>query len=233
MPTINILLLLIFVCLVGVGILIISLIDRVRKMEVHASSPRSVGAVAAVAPATTDARFAGVDGQRLWNLMIAADDKSGAGNGKAAELRAFYPAVLERHIEELFEEGVLDSRQGVRVPPAPVRLIKTSGGHVASWLPPADSNEIYAIGQERNAVVGGDYLALKGRLEVVSAKLCQLAKLQATPAMVGYLLPATVGSSAVGASLPSGQVLELAQGGLGAIAPPAGSQIVEVIKGSS
>ena len=233
MPTINILLLLIFVCLVGVGILVVSLIDRVRKMEVHASSPRSVGAVAAVAPATTDARFAGVDGQRLWNLMIAADDKNGAGNGKAAELRAFYPPVLERHIEELFEEGVLDSRQGVRVPPAAVRLIKTSGGQVASWLPPADSNEIYAIGQERNAVVGGDYSVLRSRLEVVSAKLCQLAKLQATPAMVAYLFPATVGAPAVGASLPSGQLLELARGGHEAIAPPAGTQIVEVIKGSS
>jgi len=66
----------------------------------------------------------------------------------------------------------------------------------------------------------------------VSAKLCQLAKLQATPAMVGYLLPATVGAPAVGASLPSGQLLELAQGGREAIAPPAESQIVEVIKGS-
>jgi hypothetical protein len=75
------------------------------------------------------------------------------------------------------------------MPPAAVRIIKTSGGQVASWLPPAESHAIYEIGLERSVSSGTGFSALRTRLEKVCAKLYEKAGIELMPQLFGHLLP--------------------------------------------
>ena len=176
----------IFVGLIGVGVLALYVMDRVHKIEKQAVRTGTAGAASA-AFGTTDPRFEGLGGQRLWELLTAPE--RAAAQPVNVHIRHLYAQVLQRHIEELFEEGTLDGRQGVRLPPAAVRIIKTSGGQVASWLPPAESHAIYEIGLERSVSSGTGFSALRTRLEKVCAKLYEKAGIELMPQLFGHLLP--------------------------------------------
>lgn len=218
----------IFLGLIGVGVLALYLMDRVHKIEKQTVRTGTAGQASA-AFGTTDPRFEGFGGQRLWELLTAPE--GGAAQPLNAQMRHLYTQVLQRHIEELFEEGTLDGRQGVRLPPAAVRIIKTSGGQVASWLPPAESHAIYEIGLERSVSSGTGFSALRTRLEKVCAKLYEKAGIELMPQLFGHLLP---GGGAVTAkqALPSIGQLALEDGSDdGAEEKSDGSNtLVEVIK---
>ena len=218
----------IFLGLIGVGVLALYLMDRVHKIEKQTVRTGTSGQASA-AFGTTDPRFEGFGGQRLWELLTAPE--GGAAQPLNAQIRHLYTQVLQRHIEELFEEGTLDGRQGVRLPPAAVRIIKTSGGQVASWLPPAESHAIYEIGLERSLSSGTGFSALRTRLEKVCAKLYEKAGIELMPQLFGHLLP---GGGAVTAkqALPSiGQLASEDGSDDGAEEKSDGSNtLVEVIK---
>ena len=218
----------IFLGLIGVGVLALYLMDRVHKIEKQTVRTGTAGQASA-AFGTTDPRFEGFGGQRLWDLLTAPE--GGAAQPLNAQIRHLYTQVLQRHIEELFEEGTLDGRQGVRLPPAAVRIIKTSGGQVASWLPPAESHAIYEIGLERSVSSGTGFSALRTRLEKVCAKLYEKAGIELMPQLFGHLLP---GGGAVTAkqALPSiGQLASEDGSDDGAEEKSDGSNtLVEVIK---
>ena len=218
----------IFLGLIGVGVLALYLMDRVHKIEKQTVRTGTAGQASA-AFGTTDPRFEGFGGQRLWELVTAPE--GGAAQPLNAQIRHLYTQVLQRHIEELFEEGKLDGRQGVRLPPAAVRIIKTSGGQVASWLPPAESHAIYEIGLERSVSSGTGFSALRTRLEKVCAKLYEKAGIELMPQLFGHLLP---GGGAVTAkqALPSiGQLASEDGSDDGAEEKSDGSNtLVEVIK---
>lgn len=218
----------IFLGLIGVGVLALYLMDRVHKIEKQTVRTGTAGQASA-AFGTTDPRFEGFGGQRLWELLTAPE--GGAAQLLNAQIRHLYTQVLQRHIEELFEEGTLDGRQGVRLPPAAVRIIKTSGGQVASWLPPAESHAIYEIGLERSVSSGTGFSALRARLEKVCAKLYEKAGIELMPQLFGHLLP---GGGAVTAkqALPSiGQLASEDGSDDGAEEKSDGSNtLVEVIK---
>jgi hypothetical protein len=184
---ISVFLIAIFLCLVGVAVMVVYLVDRVRKIELNtAAQAVATGSAAAI---TTDERFGGLAGEVLWRAVTAADDAEPARVQAATELRLLFLPVLQRHIEELFEEGVLDGRQGVRVPPPPARAIKTASGQVLSWLPAEDSREIYEIGLERSSMPQLQHAQLVERLDRVAEKLFHAAGLTLPPAFSAYLLP--------------------------------------------
>lgn len=147
-------------------VLVIYLVDRVRLVALH--STEALGEV----NGTTDGRFAGLAGEALWQSLTAdAGAADGADPALVESVRRHYAEVLERHIGELFEEGSMDGRQGVRVAPPSTRTIKTAGGAVSSWLPAAESTQIYYLGHER-AAAGLDQLdGLRNRLDELGAKL--------------------------------------------------------------
>jgi len=177
----------IFLCLVGVTVMVVYLVDRVRKIELNTTA--QAGAIGGVPASTTDERFGGLAGEPLWRAVIAADNVDLDNAQAATDLRLLFSPVLQRHIEELFEEGVLDGRQGVRVPPPPARAIKTASGQVLSWLPPEDGREIYEIGLERSSIPQFQHAHLVERLERVAEKLFHAAGLTLPPALSAHLLP--------------------------------------------
>ena len=221
----------ILVGLIGVGVLALYVMDRVHKIEKQTVRTGAAGSASAASAAfgTTDPRFEGFGGQRLWELLTAPEGE--VATPLNAQIRHLYTQVLQRHIEEIFEEGTLDGRQGVRMPPAAVRIIKTSGGQVASWLPPAESHAIYEIGLERSVSSGTGFSALRTRLEKVCARLYEKAGIELMPQLFGHLLPGG-GAASANQALPSiGQPDSAAGVGGGAEEKSGGSEtVVEVIK---
>jgi hypothetical protein len=117
------------------------------------------------------------------------------------------------------------------MPPAAVRIIKTSGGQVASWLPPAESHAIYEIGLERSVPSGTGFLALRTRLEKVCARLYEKAGIELMQQLFGHLLPGGGAVAANQALSLSGQPDSAAAVG-GGMEERSGSSetLVEVIK---
>jgi hypothetical protein len=183
---VNIFLIAIFLCLVGVTIMVVYIVDRVRKIELNTAPACGAGSSAAV---TTDERFGGLEGEALWEAVTATDDADPAKLEPLTELRLQFSPVLQRHIEELFEEGVLDGRQGVRLPPAETRAIKTAEGQVLSWLPREDGREIYQIGLERSSIPQFQHVQLGERLDRVAGRLFNAAGLTLPHVFSAYLLP--------------------------------------------
>jgi hypothetical protein len=69
---ISVFLIAIFLCLVGVAVMVVYLVDRVRKIELNtAAQAVATGSAAAI---TTDERFGGLAGEVLWRAVTAADD---------------------------------------------------------------------------------------------------------------------------------------------------------------
>jgi hypothetical protein len=116
------------------------------------------------------------------------------GSWSAAELphrisQKFVEPVLRRHIEELFEDGVLDGRHGVRFQPKAERTIKCSAGMLNSWIPPADARVIYDIGVERSHITTLNFSAIYPKLESVCDRLYAAVGITPDRTVPGLLLP--------------------------------------------
>lgn len=174
----------IFLCLISVMVLVIYIVDRVR---VVASGIQQTPDIAQ----TTDASFHEMNGQVLWDALTgdpAVQDAELAA--RLAQIRGPYADVLRRHIEEIFEEGLLDGRQGVRLSPPPLRSVKTTGGHVNSWLPMQESNEIYSIGIAKGGADPGELTVLRNRLEDVVTQLFVRTGCNVPEGLAATLIPA-------------------------------------------
>jgi hypothetical protein len=205
----------ILLCLISMMVLVIYIVDRVRVVATGLQTRADV-------PPTTDANFHELDGQPLWDALTAGEVLQDAELAtRLVQVRRAYADVLRRHIEEVFEEGLLDGRQGVRLSPPPLRSIKTSGGYVNSWLPLEESNEIYSIGTSKGAAVSGELDGLRIRLEHIvlqlfertgcgvpegfAASLIPVASplLMPSPATVGLSTGGIVTAAAVEAAMPA------------------------------
>ena len=172
--------------LIGMVVMIVYLIDRVNSMErKHALAVSTAFAgVDSAAPA-----FGNIDGAHLWEVLsgMAPLDSTAV---TIDEIRLRYEPVLRRHIEELFEDGVLDGRHGVRFQPKAERVIKCSAGMLNSWIPPADARAVYDIGLERARITSMDLSALYPKLEAVCDRLYAAVGINPDRTVPGLLLPA-------------------------------------------
>ncbi|MDG1230997.1 MAG: hypothetical protein P8P91_01935, partial [Pseudomonadales bacterium] len=56
--------------------------------------------------------------------------------------------ILQRHIEEIVEQGIYDTIKGVREEPNPEASIGGTKGEVLSWIPPKHVKRLYNFGQD-------------------------------------------------------------------------------------
>jgi hypothetical protein len=131
------LLLLILGGLVVVVVRLLSLGERLAALE------RPGGTAAETLAA--DTVFGDLRGEALWSVLSGVKQTD---PDTLASLREHYRPVLERHLEEIFLEGVLDARQGIRATPAGDRVIRGSNGTVSAWLPPELAATIYSTAQD-------------------------------------------------------------------------------------
>ena len=180
------LLLTILVGMLGVTIMIIYLTDKIHSIEKN--TRRATGSADSGPPAPIDERFAGLDGERLWQAMREMPAE-GVDPQAIDELRKCYEPVLLRHIGELLEEGVLDGRQGIQVKPNELRTIKTSHGQVVSWIPPVEARMIYDLGLDRQHSSQDDLAAIRVRLDDICDRLFISLGLSPTQRVSRVLMP--------------------------------------------
>jgi hypothetical protein len=188
----TLLLLLILAVLAVVGILLMQLADRIRALESGGSGGAQAASVVASDPA-----FHGLQAETLWQtlsglLPIDADT--------LAHLRRASEPVLQRHIEEVYLDGVLDARQGIRVLPQMPRQIRSQDGSVAFWFPLEEAQLLYSIGQERaHLTTPPDVMTLE-RLGDSCQRLHQAIGLDSGRAFALTLLPAATATAPAAAT---------------------------------
>jgi len=158
------LLLVILGCVVGVIIMSVHLIERVRTLERKANLSHTGAAI------VRDTRFEGLEGEQLW-IKLSGTPVPVDGPDPLADLRELYAPVLQRHIEEVFQEGILDGRLGMQLHPDMLREIKTTGGEITSWIPEAESHSVYALGVKKG--LGGEDpgVSIREQLDAITVKL--------------------------------------------------------------
>jgi hypothetical protein len=195
----NFLLLAILFCILGVVIMIIYLADKISMLEKNTRAATGEHAPAANPQSAPDKRFAGLSGERLWQAMSGAA-VAGLDTANIDDIRKYYGPALERHIDELFEEGLLDSRQGIQVQPDPLRNIRTTQGQLLSWLPPGEAKNIYDLGRDRGRGEDANLPELRARLDATCARVYSMLGLTPAQSFSQRLLPGPVQTTA-GASV--------------------------------
>ncbi len=174
----------ILVSMLFVAVMIIYVIDKIHSIEKNSRRAADGG----VPPAPADERFAGLEGEQLWQAM-AGTPPEGADAQAIDELREHYEPILLRHIGELLEEGVLDARQGIQIKPNDLRAIKTTHGQVLSWIPPDEARRIYDLGQDRLHAGEDNLPAIRVRLDETCDRLFASLGLSPTQSVSRILLP--------------------------------------------
>lgn len=159
----TILLLLIFAGLVGLLLVVFYMLDRVNELHKH-SGITPTGHT----PIKPDESFGGLSGKPLWDAM-AGVPMPGWSAGQLEALKPRYEAVLQKHIEMLFEDGQLDGREGYSMPVRCDRLIPTLRGEIGSWIPHEYATVIYRSGHNLATKPEEERAEIRERLEQTGA----------------------------------------------------------------
>ena len=85
----------------------------------------------------------GLLGKEIWDALSDQSDAS----ERITEVRKRYAYILQRHIEEIVEQGIYDAKKGIREEPEPEASIGGTKGEVLSWIPAKYVKRLYNVGQ--------------------------------------------------------------------------------------
>lgn len=178
------------IVLLLVLLLILHLVDRVSRIEKQA---RELGDAVRQSAQASKGPMGGLSGRVLWDTLTGKQASSLPAD-ELQQVRERYAAVLERHVEALFNEGSMDARMGVQAEPRNTRSIAVLRGEVESWLPVAQANSLYQCGAEVGHTDPAQGTALRERLEEVVQYLYTKVQLQPPAQLVQRLLPMPAGT---------------------------------------
>ena len=159
----TILLLLIFAGLVGLLLVVFYMLDRVNELHKHSGVT-----LTGHTPLKPDESFGGLSGKALWDAM-AGIPMPGWSVGQLEALKPRYEAVLQKHMEMLFEDGQLDGREGFSMPVRCDRFIATLRGEIASWIPHEYATVVYRSGHDLATKPEEERAEIRARLEQTGA----------------------------------------------------------------
>ena len=139
-------------------ILMVYLIDRVKRLEVLSLQvTTSIAQAPATAP-IADNGFLGLSAKGLWDAM-SGDLPEGFRQADLTALTSRFEFVLQNHIGLLLKLGKQDATAGnsQEIPNNPLD-IKTLRGSVASWIPAQHVATLYRSGYES---VGADEVGIQ------------------------------------------------------------------------
>lgn len=154
----TILLLLIFAGLVGLLLVVFYMLDRVNELHKHNGVTMN-----GRTPIKLDETFGGLSGKNLWDAMTGIP-MPGWSVGQIEALKLRYEAVLQKHIELLFEDGQLDGREGFSMPVRCDRIIATLRGEIESWMPHEYATVFYRSGHDRATKPEEEQPAIRDRI---------------------------------------------------------------------
>lgn len=185
------------IVLLVVVVLLIYLVGRLKQVE-----QQTLDAVAqwqAQPKAVPVGPFGGLSGRKLWDVMVGKPLPD-VGPEQIEAARESYPAVLQRHIVQTFEEGVSDGQKGVTGNPKNPRAVQTLRGKVDSWLPTAQLQTIYQCGSDIAQGKSAQDPSLQQALELACQELHDRCSVPADTDYVRMLLgPDTAPVPAAGA----------------------------------
>lgn len=172
--------------LLVVLVFIIYLVDRVNAIE------RETRQVSRSLNDTKDqpslGPFAGLSSKKLWDAMTGRVP-DGLEPSVLVEVRERYEAVLQKHIELIFQEGVKDGQRGLSGEPKNTKLISTLRGQVESWLPSAQVNTLYKCGWDSTQLPPDQLESVRMALDEVGQTLYSKALLSLTQPLSVSLMP--------------------------------------------
>lgn len=178
----TILLLLIFTGLVGLLLVVFFMLDRLNELHKHADLQKT--------PHNPDDTFGGLTGKTLWDAMIGIP-MSGWDAKKLEPLKPRYEAVLQKHLELLFEDGKLDAREGFAMPVRCDRVVATLRGEIESWMPHEYASGIYRAGQDLINLPPEEHEAVISRIDDIGEALYSATNLPPRHLLSKVLVPAS------------------------------------------
>ncbi len=178
----TILLLLIFTGLVGLLLVVFFMLDRLNELHKHADLQKT--------PYKPDDSFGGLSGKDLWDAMIGVP-MPGWDAQKLEPLRPRYEALLQKHLELLFEDGKLDAREGFAMPVRCDRKVTTLRGEIDSWMPHEYASGIYRAAQDLINLPPEEHAAVIDRIDYIGDALYSATNLPPRHPLSKVLVPAS------------------------------------------
>lgn len=178
----TILLLMIFTGLVGLLLVVFFMLDRLNELHKHADLQKT--------PHNPDDTFGGLTGKTLWDAMIGIP-LPGWDAKKLEPLKPRYEAVLQKHLELLFEDGKLDAREGFAMPVRCDRVVPTLRGEIESWMPHEYASGIYRAAQDLINLPPEEHEAVLSRIDEIGEALYSATNLPPRHLLSKVLVPAS------------------------------------------
>lgn len=178
----TILLLLIFTGLVGLLLLVFFMLDRLNELHKHADLQKT--------PHKPDDSFGGLSGKTLWDAMIGIP-LPGWEAKQLEPLKPRYEALLQKHLELLFEDGKLDAREGFAMPVRCDRVVATLRGEIESWMPHEYASGIYRAAQDLINLPPEEHESVLARIDEIGEALYSATNLPPRHPLSRVLVPAS------------------------------------------
>jgi hypothetical protein len=178
----TILLLLIFTGLVGLLLVVFFMLDRLNELHKHADLQKT--------PHKPDDSFGGLTGKTLWDAMIGIP-LPGWEAKQLEPLKPRYEALLQKHLELLFEDGKLDAREGFAMPVRCDRVVATLRGEIESWMPHEYASGIYRAAQDLINLPPEEHEAVLTRIDDIGEALYSATNLPPRHPLSRVLVPAS------------------------------------------
>lgn len=178
----TILLLLIFTGLVGLLLVVFFMLDRLNELHKHADLQKT--------PHKPDDSFGGLTGKTLWDAMIGIP-LPGWDAQKIEPLKPRYEALLQKHLELLFDDGTLDAREGFAMPVRCDRMVPTLRGEIESWMPHEYASGIYRAAQDLINLPLEEHETVLARIDDIGEALYSATNLPPRHPLSRVLVPAS------------------------------------------
>jgi hypothetical protein len=178
----NVLLLLVFAGLVGLLLVVFYLLDRVNALH-------NQNEITRLKRPFTDSNMATMNGRILWDVL-SGEAMQELDEEMISQLRSRYEMVLQKHIELLFEDGMLDGREGFSMPVSPERKVPTLRGEFISWIPHEFAKGIYLSGHDRATKPETEHPMIAAALDSIGNELFEQVGMP--PILLSKLLMPTI-----------------------------------------
>jgi hypothetical protein len=172
----------IFTGLVGLLLVVFFMLDRLNELHKHADLQKT--------PHNPDDTFGGLKGKTLWDAMIGIP-LPGWDAKKLEPLKPRYEAVMQKHLELLFEDGKLDAREGFAMPVRCDRVVPTLRGEIESWMPHEYASGIYRAAQDLINLPPEEHETVLARIDDIGEALYSATNLPPRHLLSRVLVPAS------------------------------------------
>lgn len=171
-------------------VMVIYTIDRLNSVEKITTLLNTVVAPSpSISGVETPSMFEGLTGMVLWEAMSG---KPVEGWDKEAldEMRPRYRIVLQKHIEAIFDEGLLDGHQeSFKHLPANGMVVSMLRGTIESWIPQNYASAVYQVGIEWARNETDEAERLRERLDLVIDEMFSDCEIEIKNPMSNTLMP--------------------------------------------